>query len=121
MAGPGGRVVTWYMAKPTRPHTGMVTTQAMPMSRMTPHLTVRRDATPTPMIEVAAAWVVEIGMPAFEAPKIAVVAPMFADSPLAFVSRVIFRPIVSMMAHPPQYVPREMTPADAKITQSGTG
>ena len=53
------------------------------MSRITVQFTRRREDTPAPMIDVAAAWVVEIGMPAPDAPKMAVVAPIFADNPLA--------------------------------------
>ena len=46
---------------------------------------------------VAAAWVVEIGMPRPVAPKMAVVAPMLAATPELACSVVMRSPIVSMM------------------------
>ena len=47
-----------------KPQTGNVKTHAQMMRSTKPHLTApKRLATPTPMMEVVMAWVVERGMP----------------------------------------------------------
>ena len=53
---------------------------------------------------------VEIGTPSPVAPKMAVIAPMFAARPELACSVVIRRPIVSMIFQPPQTVPSAIAP-----------
>jgi hypothetical protein len=87
---------------------GMVMTQAPTISITTRRLTLWPEATPEPVTEEAAAWVVEIGIPIPVAPKIAVTAPMLAASPELARSEVMRGPIVSMIFQPPQTVPIAM-------------
>jgi hypothetical protein len=71
-----GSWVSWYITHPTTIVDGMVMTQEANIFSTTRRLTPWPEATPEPVIEEAAAWVVEMGMPMPVAPKIAVTAPM---------------------------------------------
>ena len=115
-----GSCVSLYMTKETVAAAGIVTIQATSISPTTFQLAPLPDATPPPTIEEAAACVVEIGMPTAVAPKIAVVAPMFAARPEFACSVVIFRPIVSMIFQPPQSVPRAIAAYADRAAHSGT-
>jgi hypothetical protein len=103
-----GSSVSWYVTHLTTIVDGMVMTQEANILTTTRRLTPWPDATPEPMIDEAAAWVVEMGMPMPVAPKIAVTAPMLAANPELARNVVIRRPIVSMIFQPPHTVPAAM-------------
>ena len=98
----------WYRTNPTVQVAGMVTTQAIAISPTHRQLVPLRPAVPAPTTDEAAAWVVEMGTPRAVAPKIAVVAPMLAATPVRAFRLVSRSPMVRMMRHPPQTVPRAM-------------
>ena len=87
-----GSWVSRYISQPMMTVEGMVTTQAATIPITTRRLTPWPEATPEPVTEEAAAWVVEIGIPIPVAPKIAVTAPMLAASPELARSEVMRRP-----------------------------
>jgi hypothetical protein len=93
------------LVHPTTTVDGMVMTQEATIFTTTRRLTRWPEATPEPVIEDAAAWVVEMGMPMPVAPKIAVTAPMLATNAELARNVVMRRPIVSMIFQPPHTVP----------------
>ena len=93
------------LVHPTTTVDGMVMTQEATIFTTTRRLTPWPEATPEPVIEDAAAWVVEMGMPMPVAPKIAVTAPMLAANAELARNVVMRRPIVSMIFQPPHTVP----------------
>src|SRR6478735_3452966 len=103
-----GSFVSSNITQPITTVEGMVTTQATTISPTTLRLTPCPEATPEPVTDDAAAWVVEIGIPIAVAPKIELTAPMLAASPELARSEVIRRPSVSMIFQPPQIVPAAM-------------
>ena len=102
---PPGSWVSWNIIHAITIVDGMVITQATTISTTTRRFTPLPEATPEPITEDAAAWVVEIGMPIPVAPKMAVTAPMLAARPELARSVVIRSPMVSMIFQPPQTVP----------------
>ena len=79
----------------------------------------RPDPIPAPTTELAAACVVEIGIPIAVAPKIALEAPIFAAAPEAACSVVIFKPMVSMIFQPPHKVPERDRPVGGECHPFG--
>ena len=88
----------------------------------TPTLRQTRDLSPkpAPIIDAAAACVVDIGTPSCVAPNIEVTAPTFAANPELQLSLAMPTPIVSMMPQPPYTVPAAMTTFELSSTHNGT-
>ena len=88
------------------PAAGRVSTQAKMMSPATSHRTVEPlRASPTPAIEPAIVWVVEIGVPREIAAKMVTAPPSSAQNPCIGLIWVMREPIVCTMRQPPTNVP----------------
>src|SRR5215218_1650392 len=99
----------------------MVRIQAITMLPATPHRTAdSRSLEPTPMIALEMTWVVETGIPKWDAVKMIVAAVVSAAKPWTGSSLTTFWPMVLMIRQPPAAVPREIALAAAMITHSGT-
>ncbi len=100
---------------------GMVNSHAQTIWPATPHRTAdHRLVAPTPTMAPVMAWVVLTGMPRKVANRIADAAPVSAANPFTGWSFVMRDPIVWMIRHPPDSVPRPMAACAISITQNGT-
>src|SRR5438067_9653539 len=99
----------------------MVSTHAVSMFPATPHRTAdtRFDA-PTPMMLDEMTCVVLTGACRAVANRIVPAAAVSAANPLIGRSLMILCPIVFMIRHPPDAVPRAIAVAQLTITQPGT-
>src|SRR5438105_6814443 len=99
----------------------MVSTHAVSMFPATPHRTAdtRFDA-PTPMMLDEITCVVLTGALRAVAKRIVPAAAVSAANPLIGRSLMILWPIVFMIRHPPDAVPRAIAVAQAAITHAGT-
>ena len=80
-----------------------------------------RSLEPTPMIADEMTWVVDTGIPKWEAPMMIVAAVVSAAKPWTGSSFTTRWPIVLMIRQPPAAVPSEIAVAATRITQSGHG
>src|ERR687893_541838 len=100
----------------------MVSTQAAPIDRATPHRTAdSRRVAPTPITDEVMMCVVETGTAyAYAVVSMTELATVWAVKPFAGVSWMIRRPSVRMIRQPPAYVPNAIAVAAASTTHSGT-
>src|SRR4051812_36189339 len=110
-----------YTLAATAAETGRVSTQAIIMLRATPQRTAdtRFDA-PTPMMLDEMTCVVLTGAFSHVASRITIAAALSAANPLIGRNLMIRWPIVFMMRHPPDAVPRAIAVAHATMAQTGT-
>ena len=72
------------------------------------------------MMAVPMVWVVERGMPKWDATVIVAAEAISAANPWIGVNFVIFRPMVFTILQPPKAVARAIVAAERKIIQRGT-
>jgi hypothetical protein len=99
----------------------MVNTQAMTIRLAIPQFTadIRLDS-PTPRIAEVMTWVVLVGIPMADAPRMTPADAVSTQKPCTGWSLTKSRPTVFMMRQPPAAVPKAMATAQATFTQVGT-
>src|SRR5258707_11722114 len=98
----------------------MVRIQAITMLPATPQRTAdRRSLDPTPMIALEITWVVDTGIPKWDAVRMIVAAVVSAANPWTGSSLTTFWPIVRMIRQPPAAVPSDIAVAARTMTHRG--